>query len=145
MTTSATKRPAASANAGTETGEPAIERQLDLHVEPGRVWRALTDPAEIPAWFGSATEFRAESGATGWFEWEGHARFELRVEAVEPGRYLAYRWLAMPTRRWRRGRRHSSSGGPIRPRPAARPFACARRASATREGSTTGPSAGSNR
>src|SRR5919108_5025120 len=74
----------------------AIERQINLRADPARVWRALTDPEELAAWFGQAADFRAEAGATGWFEWDGYGRFQCVVEAVEPGRYLAWRGASEP-------------------------------------------------
>jgi uncharacterized protein YndB with AHSA1/START domain len=71
----------------------AIERYLDLRSTPERVWRALTDPAELAAWFGQRADFRAEVGYDGWMEWDGHGRYAMRVEeAVAPVR-LVIRWM----------------------------------------------------
>jgi uncharacterized protein YndB with AHSA1/START domain len=79
----------------TPTDAPAtraIERRMDLRAAPERVWRALTDAAELSRWFGQRASFTAEVGAEGWFEWEPSERYACRVTAVDPGRRLAYRW-----------------------------------------------------
>src|SRR4051794_21880874 len=75
---------------------PSIERRFELQAPPDRVWRALTEPREIAAWFGNHADFRAESGAPGSFDWGPEGTFSLRVEAVDPGHYLAYRWARDP-------------------------------------------------
>ena len=72
--------------------DATIERTLDLQASPDRVWAALTDPAEIGGWFGSSPEFKPEVGASGWFDFGSYGRVAYRVEAVEPGRQLAWRW-----------------------------------------------------
>lgn len=71
---------------------PAIERRIELRASPERVWRALTDPGEISGWFGQRTSFTPVVGAGGWFEWDGQGRYHARVERVQPGRALTYRW-----------------------------------------------------
>jgi uncharacterized protein YndB with AHSA1/START domain len=81
----------ATAPAGT-----TIERVLDLQSPPDRVWAALTDPAEISGWFGSVTSFEPTVGAEGWFDFGPDGRIACRVEAVEVGRYLAWRWAEEP-------------------------------------------------
>jgi uncharacterized protein YndB with AHSA1/START domain len=70
----------------------AIERRLDLRATPERVWRALTDPEELSRWFGTSASFRPEAGAAGWIGYEEEGRFHLRVEAVDAGHHLAWRW-----------------------------------------------------
>jgi uncharacterized protein YndB with AHSA1/START domain len=75
---------------------PAIERTIDLFAPPERVWRALTDPEELVAWFGDRTDFRAEVGYEGWMEWDGHGRFPMLVEEADPPRRLAVRWRNEP-------------------------------------------------
>lgn len=72
--------------------EPAIERILDLRAAPARVWRAITEPTELAAWFGQRCELDLRPGGRGWFEWDGDGRFEAIVVAVEEGRHLAWRW-----------------------------------------------------
>jgi len=71
---------------------PAIERTLPLSAAPERVWRAITDPAELSRWFPQRAEWDLRPGGEGVFFWEGHGNFPIRVEAVDPPRYLAWRW-----------------------------------------------------
>lgn len=73
-----------------------IDKSLDLDAPPDRVWRALTEPAEISAWFGDSAELDLRPGGTGWFGWEKHGRFAVRVETVEPPHRLAWRWCHEP-------------------------------------------------
>lgn len=73
-------------------GTAAIERTLDLRAAPARVWRAISDPAELAGWFGQRCELEVRPGGRGWFEWDGDGRFDAVVEAVEEGRRLAWRW-----------------------------------------------------
>ncbi|HET7727420.1 MAG TPA: SRPBCC domain-containing protein [Candidatus Limnocylindrales bacterium] len=76
----------------TTTDIPAIERRLELHAAPERVWRALTDPDELSAWFGQRAHLEPRAGGDAWFEWDGHGRFNARVEVFEPPRRLHFRW-----------------------------------------------------
>jgi uncharacterized protein YndB with AHSA1/START domain len=71
---------------------PAIEHTLELAAPPERVWRAITDPDELSRWFPQRAEWDLRPGGRGVFFWEGHGDFPIRVEAVEPTRYLAWRW-----------------------------------------------------
>lgn len=70
----------------------AIERKLELDQAPDEVWRALTDPTRVSGWFGDTAEFAPTVGGGGWFGWEEHGRFALRVEELEPPRRFAWRW-----------------------------------------------------
>jgi uncharacterized protein YndB with AHSA1/START domain len=69
-----------------------IERRLELEAEPERVWRALTDEAELSAWFCQAASFPTTVGSDGWFEWTDHGRYAVRLEAHETPSRLAWRW-----------------------------------------------------
>ena len=71
---------------------PAIERKLELAAAPERVWRALTDPAELSAWFPQLADFEPIAGYEGWMEWDGYGRFVVRVEEVDVPRRIAFRW-----------------------------------------------------
>ncbi len=70
----------------------AIERTLELDSPLEDVWRALTDPTELSGWFGDTTELNPTLGGEGWFGWEQHGRFAVRVEEFEPPRRFAWRW-----------------------------------------------------
>ena len=70
----------------------AIEKVIRLKAGPERVWKAITDPAELALWFPDRTDLEPEPGATGWFEWTEHGRFAVRVLEIDPPRRLVWTW-----------------------------------------------------
>jgi uncharacterized protein YndB with AHSA1/START domain len=68
-------------------GRPALrfERRLDHAID--RVWRAVTEPAELAQWFVSEVSWTPEVGEE--FEAGGETG---RITAVEPPRLLAWTW-----------------------------------------------------
>ena len=81
------------AAAGSPTNTPdTIEREVTLPVDPDEAWTAITDPAELEAWFADEVcELDLRPGGRAAFRWEEGER-EAVVEEVEPGRRLAFRW-----------------------------------------------------
>jgi uncharacterized protein YndB with AHSA1/START domain len=71
---------------------PAIERVLELDASPERVWRAISDADELARWFPQRASWDLRPGGKGTFFWEGHGSFPIRIEAVDPPSYLAWRW-----------------------------------------------------
>ena len=71
--------------------DSAVERTVDLPAPPDEVWRALTDDAQLEAWFADEAELDVRPGGEGRFVEDGLARRAL-VDDVEPGRRLAFRW-----------------------------------------------------
>ena len=70
----------------------AIDKRVELDAEPERVWRALTDGAELAKWFpDEASDVAADTN--GAFFWEKHGSYAFRVEAFEPPSFLAWRWV----------------------------------------------------
>jgi uncharacterized protein YndB with AHSA1/START domain len=69
-----------------------VEKTLRLRAGPERVWRALTDPAELGQWFPDRTDLEPRAGAAGWFDWTAHGRYAVRVEEVDPPRRLVWTW-----------------------------------------------------
>jgi uncharacterized protein YndB with AHSA1/START domain len=80
--------------ASVDPSVAAIERELDFAAPPDRVWRALTDSSEVASWFPDRASMPTEVGDVGWMEWDGHPRYRVRLDALEPGRYLAWRWAS---------------------------------------------------
>jgi uncharacterized protein YndB with AHSA1/START domain len=69
-----------------------IRRQVSVRADRERVWRALTEPAELLRWFPTtACEFDPTPGTHARFEWD-EGGDEAIVEQVEPGTRLVYRW-----------------------------------------------------
>lgn len=77
-------------------GTDSIERTLELDAPPERVWRAITEPGEIARWFGDSAELALETGGEGWFGWERHGKFAVRIELWQPPMRFAWRWAREP-------------------------------------------------
>jgi uncharacterized protein YndB with AHSA1/START domain len=91
---------------GRSAGE-RIEMKTQLKASRSRVWRAISDPQELGAWFGLRAEGPFVPGArvTGTIvpttvdadvakqqrQFEG-TKFELLIERVEPERLFSFRW-----------------------------------------------------
>lgn len=73
-----------------------IEKRLEFDASPERVWKAISDPAEIAQWFGDRAELDLRPGGDGRFTWEKHGSFAVRVEVVEPPKKLSWRWARNP-------------------------------------------------
>lgn len=75
-----------------------IQRRVVVPAGTQRLWRALTDPAEAGAWLGGSLDWTPEEGGSLRFvPGPGTAGSPMppmdgRVEAVDPGRYLRFRW-----------------------------------------------------
>ena len=71
----------------TVDGRPALrlERRLDHPVE--RVWRAVTEPAELSRWFVAPVPWTPREGET--FEGGGASG---RITTLDPPRLLAWEW-----------------------------------------------------
>ena len=76
--------------------EKAVEKRIELDAPPERVWRAITDPAELSRWFGDSAELDLRPGGDGHMTWEKHGRFAVRVEVVEPPGHLVWSWMHEP-------------------------------------------------
>lgn len=79
-----------------------IEREILIEAPPEVVWRTITEPDQIVAWFSEAAELDARPGCAGALTWEpggkGTVELEdpvtvaLRVENVERPHYFSFRW-----------------------------------------------------
>lgn len=73
-----------------------IVKGICLKVPVSRAWKALSDPQEFGAWFGVKVEgtFRPGHINVGHITHPGYEHLEWKVttEAVEPERYLAFKW-----------------------------------------------------
>ena len=76
--------------------ERTIERTLEFKSSLEKVWRAITDPAELSRWFGDAAELDLRPGGYGAFLWDNHGRFAVRVEEVSAPRRIVWSWVHEP-------------------------------------------------
>ncbi len=70
----------------------AIEKRLELNAPVERVWKAISDPAEISRWFSDRCEWDLRPGGRGVFDWENHGVYSVRVDAVDPPNRLVWSW-----------------------------------------------------
>lgn len=75
-----------------EPWQAGIRRTYALRSAPERVWDAIATIEGLDAWFGPTVGLEIRAGSEGWFDWPRHGRFAVRIEAVEPPRYLAWSW-----------------------------------------------------
>lgn len=73
-----------------------IRQTHHLRSAPERVWEAIATIEGLDQWFGPTEGLEIRPGSTGWFVWAQHGRFAVRIEAVEPPRYLAWSWTPEP-------------------------------------------------
>jgi uncharacterized protein YndB with AHSA1/START domain len=74
-----------------------VEEQVLLHTPRSRVWRALTDPGELGAWFGvdlAGAAIAPGAQVVGHFTIPGHEHvvFDVVVDEVVPEERFAWRW-----------------------------------------------------
>jgi uncharacterized protein YndB with AHSA1/START domain len=73
-----------------------VQRHVVIPADADRLWQALTDPDEAGAWLGGELEWTVEEGEPLRFTparpTPDEPVREGRVEVVEPGRYLRFRW-----------------------------------------------------
>jgi uncharacterized protein YndB with AHSA1/START domain len=69
-----------------------VKREVTVAALPVAVWDALTDPAELAAWFGAEAEVDLRIGGAIRFRWaDGSERRGLVVD-LDPPHRLAFRW-----------------------------------------------------
>ena len=74
-----------------------VTKTLVLAADPSRVWRALTDPAELAQWFpDEEAAVVAEPGEEGHWIWENHGSYAVRFDVVDPPRRLVWSWARDP-------------------------------------------------
>jgi len=73
-----------------------IDRAIEIEAPPERVWRALTDPAELSSWFQVTIEGRIAVGSELWMTsvHPGHAgqRFKVHIAEMTPPTRLVWQW-----------------------------------------------------
>jgi uncharacterized protein YndB with AHSA1/START domain len=77
----------------TSGTRPQLVFTRTLAHAPEKVWRALTEPQHLAAWFPDTLEGTVEAGATLRFVVEEHdISFDGEVTVFEPPRLLEFRW-----------------------------------------------------
>ena len=78
---------------GTVTARRTIEKEIFIRASPERVFRALTEPAELARWFGAGAEIELRPGGALTFIFS-ESRETGEVLAVEPPHRFAFSWGA---------------------------------------------------
>jgi uncharacterized protein YndB with AHSA1/START domain len=72
--------------------DPVVERSVDLDATPDDVWRAITEPEELAAWFGQEAELDVQPGGLGRFVDDDGCVRRAVVDHVRAGERLVLRW-----------------------------------------------------
>ena len=73
----------------TITGLDRIDRNIEIHAAPDRVWRALTNPRKLSTWFQVAIEGSIEPGNEVW-HWHPGAVDPVGDYSLEPPTTVAF-------------------------------------------------------
>ena len=72
---------------------PQIEKEILIEAPIDVVWRAVTEPDQIRQWFADEVELESRAGGGGRLRFKSGDTYQLQVEAVEPPRRFAFRWV----------------------------------------------------
>ena len=70
-----------------------IEREILIEAPIEVVWNVVTEPGHIQQWFADEAEVELRVGGSGRMRFKSGDSYELQIEAVEPPRRLAFRWV----------------------------------------------------
>jgi uncharacterized protein YndB with AHSA1/START domain len=70
-----------------------IEKEVLIEAPIEVVWSVVTEPAQMQQWFCEEAELDARAGGAGRLRFKSGQRYFLQVEAFDPPRRFAYRWL----------------------------------------------------
>lgn len=71
----------------------AIEKEILIEAPVEVVWHLLAEPEQIRQWFADESEIELRVGGKGTLAFNGQGSYQLQVEAVEPPRRFAFRWV----------------------------------------------------
>ncbi|MEP6731360.1 MAG: SRPBCC domain-containing protein [bacterium] len=80
-----------------QSNNGTISFEFDLHHQPQKVWRALTDPVLLAEWLLPVVGFKLEAGTAFSFtaqplpNWDGVVN--CRILEIDPHRKLSYAWV----------------------------------------------------
>ena len=72
---------------------PAIEKEVFIEAPLEVVWSVVTDPEQIRQWFADEGEVELRVGGIGRLRFKSGDSYQLQVEALEPPRRFAFRWV----------------------------------------------------
>lgn len=75
-----------------EPGGRTAEGSVQVQASPERVWRALTEAAELERWFPLGARVEPGEGGTIWMSWGNEFEAPSAIVAWEPPRHLGTSW-----------------------------------------------------
>ena len=75
---------------------PAIEKEILIKAPVDVVWRLVTEPDQIRHWFADVAEIDVRVGGHGTLAFPSQDSYQLQVEALDPPRRFAFRWVRRP-------------------------------------------------
>src|SRR5215468_1810782 len=72
--------------------DPVVERSVELDASPDDVWRALTEPDELAAWFGPEADLDVRPGGRGRVVDDDGCVRQAVVDQIRAGERLVLRW-----------------------------------------------------
>lgn len=75
-----------------DEGTYSVSRSIRINAPVEKVWRAVTEPAQISRWFGTADFNGRAAGASGTLTWPDRDPIPVRIEAIDEPRMVSYRW-----------------------------------------------------
>jgi len=76
----------------TTGGTRSATGRIEVAASPERVWKALTDAADLVRWFPLEARVEPGEGGTIFMSWKNEYAAESKIVAWEPGRRLAISW-----------------------------------------------------
>src|SRR5207247_4025323 len=70
-----------------------IEKELLIEAPIAVVWRIVTEPNQITQWFSDEAQLDPRVGGQGRLVWTGRSSYPIQVEAIDPPRRFAFRWV----------------------------------------------------
>ena len=70
-----------------------IEKEILIDAPVDVVWRVVTQPEQMDRWFSERAEFEPTPGAGGRIRMSARTTYNIEVEAMEPNRRFAFRWV----------------------------------------------------
>lgn len=80
-----------------------IEREILVEAPIDVVWSVVTEPDQIKQWFADEAEIELRVGAPGRLRFKSGHSYELQIEAIDPPRRFAFRWVQperSPVQKW---------------------------------------------
>lgn len=72
--------------------QDSIVREITVKATTERVYKTITDPAEIIKWFPDSIEGTLEAGGRAIFDFGVDGKAQVSIVATKPFEYFAFRW-----------------------------------------------------